>query len=67
LLELAAYLKNVSKACRVIGYSRDTFYRIKKAYKEGGIEVLYEKSRHKPNFKNRVSEEVEMGRSRDNS
>ena len=59
LLELAAYLKNVSEACRVRGFSRDTFYRIKKAYEEGGIEALYEKGRRKPNFKNRVSEEVE--------
>jgi len=42
-----------------MGFSRDTFYRIKKAYGEGGIEALYEKSRRKPNFKNRVSEEVE--------
>ncbi len=32
LLELAAYLRNVSEACRVMGYSRDTFYRIKRAY-----------------------------------
>ena len=42
-----------------MGFSRDTFYRIKKAYGEGGIEALYEKSRRKPNFKNRVSEEGE--------
>jgi transcriptional regulator of acetoin/glycerol metabolism len=32
LLELANYLKNVSEACRVMGYSRDTFYRARKAY-----------------------------------
>ena len=32
LLELASYLENVSDACRVIGYSSDTFYRVKEAY-----------------------------------
>lgn len=30
LLQLASYLQNVSEACRVMGYSRDTFYRVKK-------------------------------------
>ena len=60
LLELATYLKNVSEACRVIGFSRDTFYRVKKAYEEGGVEALKEKSRRKPNAKNRVPEEVEQ-------
>jgi len=59
LLELAGYLKNVSEACRVMGYSRDTFYRVKNAYDEGGIESLKEKSRRGPNIRNRVSEDVE--------
>ena len=60
LLQLASYLQNVSEACRVMGYSRDTFYRVKKAHDEGGIEALREKSRRKPNIRNRVSEDVEQ-------
>lgn len=60
LLEFAAYLKNVSEACRVMGYSRDTFYRVQRAYEEGGIEALKEKTRRRPNIKNRVSEDVEQ-------
>jgi len=59
LLDLAFYLKNVSEACRVMGYSRDTFYRVKNAYEEGGLEALREKTRRKPCIKNRVPEEVE--------
>jgi hypothetical protein len=45
LLELASYLGNVSEACRVMGYSRDTFYRVQRAHDEGGLEALMEKSR----------------------
>jgi hypothetical protein len=60
LLQLAAYLKSVSEACRVMGCSRDTFYRIKKAHEEGGIEVLRETSRRRPNLRNRVAEDIEQ-------
>jgi transposase InsO family protein len=59
LLELADYLKNVSEACRVMGVSRQHFYDIKAAYEAGGLEALTEKSRRKPNPKNRVAPEVE--------
>jgi transposase InsO family protein len=59
LLELGAYLGNVSEACRTLGYSRDTFYRLKKRYAEDGIEGLREISRRKPNPRNRVPAEVE--------
>jgi transposase InsO family protein len=59
LLELGAYLGNVSEACRTLGYSRDTFYRLKKRFDEDGIEGLREISRRKPNRRNRVPEDVE--------
>ena len=59
LLELGEYLKNVSQACRVMGVSRQHFYDIKSAYEDGGLEALREKSRRKPNLRNRVAPEVE--------
>lgn len=36
LLEFVDQLKNVSRACKVMGVSRDTFYRVQSAYEEGG-------------------------------
>lgn len=60
LLNLADALNNVSKACKVMGFSRDTFYRYKAAVDQGGVEALFEKSRRKPNLKNRVDEATEL-------
>lgn len=59
LLELAKELGNVSQACKVIGYSRDTFYRYKELHDQGGAEALYEMSKKKPCLKNRVPANVE--------
>jgi len=59
LLNLAEELGNVSKACKVMGLSRDTFYRYKSAVEEGGVDALFEQSRRKPNLKNRIDEKTE--------
>lgn len=60
LLNLADELGNISKACKMMGVSRDTFYRYKDAVDEGGVESLFDQNRRVPNRKNRVDPNIEQ-------
>jgi len=60
LLELASELNNVSKACQVMGYSRQQFYEIRRNYQTYGAQGLLDRlPGPKGPHPNRVSEEVE--------
>lgn len=61
MLELAGELGNVSRACRIMGYSRQQFYEIRRNFQTYGAEGLLDRlPGAKGPHPNRVSEEVEQ-------
>lgn len=54
LLNLATELGNVSRVCKVMGFSRDTFYRYQSALEAGSVDALIDANHKKPNLRNRV-------------
>lgn len=58
LLHLSSYLNYVFEVCRAMGYSRDTFYRAKKAHEEGVLEGLREKSCYKECWSHKSADHI---------
>lgn len=60
LLNLAEELSNVSKACKIMGVSRETFYRYRELVDNGGVDALINCSRRVPDLKNCTDDATEQ-------
>jgi transposase InsO family protein len=60
LLQLAEELGNVARACKIMGFHRDTFYEVRRAFQTGGVAALVENRRGARNpHPNRLAPEIE--------
>ena len=60
LFDLAARTKNVTRACRVFGAHRSTFYAWKRKVDRHGLEMLRPRERRSPRMPNQLSAMVEQ-------
>ena len=60
LLRLAEELGNVAQACRIMGYSRDSYYRLKKQFDAGGEAALINQSRSRELKKNQGADNIQQ-------
>lgn len=60
LLNLAEELSNVSKACKIMGVSRETFYRYRELADNGGVDALINRSRRVTDLKNCTDDATEQ-------
>ena len=59
VLRLAEKLGSVTEACKIAGFSRDSFYRFKRLHGNGGARALKSADRSRAATANRIAPEIE--------